>query len=117
MNQTRNLLLFAWLAVATLLWMQWSAERAPKAPATATATAAQDTQAAVGVPSPNGTIPTAPGAALAQPVQPAVAQAMPAVEVRTDVLRLQLAGDGVQVADLLQYPRSEAANRSPPTGS
>jgi YidC/Oxa1 family membrane protein insertase len=113
MNQTRNLLLFAWLAVATLLWMQWSAERAPKAPATATATAAQDTQAVVGVPSPNGTIPTAPGAALAQPVQPAVAQAMPAVEVRTDVLRLQLAGDGVQVADLLQYPRSEAANSEP----
>lgn len=113
MNQTRNLLLFAWLAVATLLWMQWSAERAPKAPATATATAAQDTQAAVGVPSPNGTIPTAPGAALAQPVQPAVAQAMPAVEVRTDVLRLQLAGDGVQVADLLQYPRNEAANSEP----
>ena len=113
MNQTRNLLLFAWLAVATLLWMQWSAERAPKAPATATATAAQDTQAVVGVPSPNGTIPTAPGAALAQPVQPAVAQAMPAVEVRTDVLRLQLAGDGVQVADLLQYPRNEAANSEP----
>ena len=33
MNQTRNLLFFAWLAVATLLWMAWSADHAPKATA------------------------------------------------------------------------------------
>ena len=114
MNQTRNLLFFAWLIVATLLWMQWSADHAPKAPATAKATAAQSVPAAnAAIPSPSGAIPNAPGTALAQPAQPADAQAMPAVEVRTDVLRLQLAGDGVQVADLLQYPRSEAANSEP----
>jgi len=114
MNQIRNLLFFAWLAVATLLWMAWSAEHAPKAPAIANAAATQaDAAIPASIPSPNGAIPAAAGAAPAQSAQAPVAQAMPSVEVRTDVLRLQLAGDGVQVADLLQYPRSEAAGSEP----
>ena len=114
MNQTRNLLIFAWLIVATLLWMQWSAEHAPKAPGTATAPAVQPVTASVptGVPSASGAIPAAAGAAPQQVAQQA-APAMPAVEVRTDVLHLQLSGDGVRVADLLQYPRNEAANSAP----
>ena len=115
MNQTRNLLFFAWLAVATLLWMAWSADHAPKATAAAdaTATAASAAIPAAGIPAPNGTIPTAPGAAPVQSAQAPVAQAMPTIEVSTDVLRLQLAGDGVRVADLLQYPRSEVAGSEP----
>jgi len=114
MNQTRNLLFFAWLIVATLLWMQWSADHAPKAPMAASTTAAQNAApTTTSVPAPNGAIPTVPGAALAQPAQVAVAQAMPTIEASTDVLRLQLAGDGVQIADLLRYPRSEAVNSDP----
>ena len=112
MNQTRNLLIFAWLIVATLLWMQWSAEHLPKTAASANAPSAQPTSATTSAPA--GTIPSAPGSApLARPAQQAVAQASPSIEVRTDVLRLELNGDGVQVADLLQYPKTEAANSAP----
>ena len=39
MNQTRVFLIFAWLAVATLLWMEWGKERdATSAPVTPVAT-------------------------------------------------------------------------------
>ena len=109
MNQTRNLLFFAWLIVATLLWMQWNTEHAPKTPAAANVAPAQ----AATTSAPAGTIPSAPGASLAQPAQPNSAQASPSIEVRTDVLRLELNGGGVQVADLLQYPRSAEANSAP----
>ena len=107
MNQTRSFLFLAWAMVAALLWMQWNAEHAPKAPdANATTTqpmptAPADAQAAA--------IPSAPGAALPPPAQ-AATQAKPAIEASTDVLRLELDGEGVLVADLLRYPRSEAAN-------
>jgi YidC/Oxa1 family membrane protein insertase len=113
MNQTRSFLFLAWAMVAALLWMQWNAEHAPKAPAAnATTTQTMPTTPA-DAQAPTGAIPSAPGAALAQPAQQAVAQASPTVEVRTDVLRLELNGDGVQVADLLKYPSTEAANSVP----
>ena len=32
MNQTRTFLIFAWLVVATLLFMAWEGDKAPKAP-------------------------------------------------------------------------------------
>ena len=39
MNQTRVFLIFAWLMVATLLWFEWSREKAaPAAPAVAAQT-------------------------------------------------------------------------------
>lgn len=41
MNQTRNFLLFALLAVAYLLFMAWENDHAPKPPATPAATASQ----------------------------------------------------------------------------
>jgi YidC/Oxa1 family membrane protein insertase len=110
MNQTRSFLFLAWAMVAALLWMQWNAEHAPKAPAAnATTTQTMPTTPA-DAQAPTGAIPSAPGAALAQPAQQAVAHASPTVEVRTDVLRLELNGEGVLVADLLRYPRSEAAD-------
>jgi YidC/Oxa1 family membrane protein insertase len=113
MNQTRSFLLLAWAIVAALLWMQWNAEHAPKAPAANAATAQSTPTAPAGVQPPAGAIPSAPGAAPAQPAQAAAKQAAPSIEVRTDVLRLELNGEGVQVADLLQYPRSAAANSEP----
>ena len=108
MNQTRSFLLLAWAMVAALLWMQWNAEHAPKAPA-ANATATQPMPTAPAA-AQTGTIPSAPGATLAQPAQQATTQAAPAIEASTDVLRLELNGEGVLVADLLRYPRSEAAD-------
>ena len=94
--------------VAALLWMQWNAEHAPKAPA-ANAPATQSMPSAP-ADARTGTIPSAPGAALAQPAQQATTQAAPTIEASTDVLRLELNGEGVLVADLLRYPRSEAAD-------
>lgn len=38
MNQTRVFLIFAWLMVAVLLWMEWSREKAAPTPAPTTST-------------------------------------------------------------------------------
>ena len=44
MNQTRVFLIFAWLMVATLLWFEWSRDKAaPAQPAVAAQTAAAQT--------------------------------------------------------------------------
>ena len=120
MNQTRVLLIFAWLMVATLLWMEWSKERAaPPAQATPAATLPQ--QGAVpGTPAASGTVPSADSLAVPQPTAPAQVQAAASaastaaqVTVTTDVLRLVLDGGAVLQADLLQYPQARDA-ASPP---
>jgi YidC/Oxa1 family membrane protein insertase len=115
MNQTRSFLLLAWAMVAALLWMQWNAEHAPTSAASASAATAQSVPATPvdGPQAPTGAIPVAPGTPSAQPMQAAAPQAAPSVEVRTDVLRLELNGNGVQVADLLHYPQDERANSAP----
>ena len=114
MNQIRNLLFFAWLAVATLLWMAWSAEHAPKAPATANAAAAQaDATIPASILSPNGAIPAAAGAAPAQSAQAPVAQAMPRSRSAPTCCACSSPATACWVADLLQYPRSEAAGSEP----
>ena len=41
MNQTRAFLLFAWLMLATLLWMEWGRELAPGDPAAVATPAAR----------------------------------------------------------------------------
>ena len=71
MNQTRLFLLFAWLMVASLLWMEWAREKAapPVAP-----TAAVATTGAVPTAAAPGAVPTAPGQA------PAAASAPPTME-------------------------------------
>ena len=65
MNQTRVFLIFAWLMVATLLWLEWNKDKAaPAATAVAaqTATTPGSTVPAAVVPaSPSsGTVPSAP---------------------------------------------------------
>ncbi|MFT3897489.1 MAG: membrane protein insertase YidC [Thermomonas sp.] len=112
MNQTRSFLFLAWAMVAALLWMQWNAEHAPTTPPANAATQALPATTN-GLQPPSGTIPAAADATPAQPAQQATTQAAPAIEVRTDVLRLQLNGDGVQVADLLHYPRDETTKSAP----
>jgi len=104
MNQTRAFLLFAWLMVATLLWMEWGKQRsAPPTPtpaaATASTTAAPGTVPVPGAP--NAGVPTVPGS------QPAPATGQPtAVTVTTDVLKVVLDGGTLRQADLLAYPQT-----------
>jgi len=119
MNQTRTLLIFAWLMVATLLWMEWGKERAAPPPV-ATATSAPSAATTGTVPAVVDTDPAAPAAATI-PAPPAIANApsTPApdgatvVSVDTDVLRVKLDGGAIHSAELLRYPQTTQAG-SPP---
>ncbi|MBJ6979220.1 membrane protein insertase YidC [Luteimonas sp. MC1895] len=124
MNQTRTFLIFAWLMVATLLWMEWGKEQREPLPA------AEATSATV---APGATIPGAPAAVPGTPAVPgAVPDAPPAaalpgvnaqatatpdapglVEVRTDVLDLALRGGAVARADLLGFPETRDEGSAP----
>ncbi len=112
MNQLRTFLIFAWLMVATILWMNWSKEQ--NAPPTPT----QVAQAAAAITPPEGLpVPTVPGALPATVSTAAVPAAngqlaaqigpTPAAEPRftlsNDVLRLSLDGGNVRRAELLKY--------------
>ncbi|WP_312770381.1 membrane protein insertase YidC [Pseudoxanthomonas mexicana] len=117
MNQTRVFLIFAWLMVATLLWFEWSRDKA--APAQPTV-AAQTATAPAGstVPTANDAAPatgTVPAAPVATPgiTQAPRAAAAPRVTVNTDVLRLVLDGGSVLQADLLHYPQSKTPGSGP----
>ena len=116
MNQTRTFLIFAWLMVVALLWVNWNKEQAA-APAAAPAT----TAAATSVPSVSGTtvpslpsVPAAPSAATMSATPDSVAAgAAPTVTVTTDVLRVTLDGGAIHSADLLRYPQSTEAGSAP----
>ncbi|WP_313495435.1 membrane protein insertase YidC [Stenotrophomonas sp.] len=119
MNQTRVFLIFAWLMVAVLLWMEWGREKAAPDPATvATAQAAVpgandvDLHAPVAGDVPQASVPGQPPAAAAPAGMEAAASAQ-RVTVTTDVLKLVLDGRSVLDADLLQFPQTKAAG-SPP---
>jgi YidC/Oxa1 family membrane protein insertase len=108
MNQTRAFLIFAWLMVATLLWMEWGKERNAPPPAAANTEATQSavpsaTQA--GIPA----VPVAPGAVPTAAAAPRDA----AVTVRTDVLDVTLDGGELSRADLLDYPRTNDDGSAP----
>lgn len=115
MNQTRVFLIFAWLMVAVLLWMEWGREKTAP-PVAAATTSAPAAQPAVPGTTPSG-VPGAqvPGAApAAGPAAPAAAaRSAQRVTVTTDVLRLVLDGGRVLDAELLQFPQTKADN-SPP---
>lgn len=124
MNQTRTFLIFAWLMVATLLWMEWSKERsAPPAETTAMPVAATTPGAAVPALGANAAaagaaIPQAPAlptvpATAAMSATPADAAASAAVTMTTDVLRVRLDGGSVTDAELLRFPQTRDAG-SPP---
>ncbi len=108
MNQTRMFLIFAWLMVATLLWMAWDKEQvAPPAPAPSSVATGD-----ASVPSASdGAIPTMaaappPGDEVPTPTATASASKATAVTVRTDVLEVVLDGGEVRQADLLAYASS-----------
>ena len=111
MTQTRTFLLFAWLMVAALLWMEWNKEQAPR-PAAAVPQAT--TQAAV--PTVAGGIPAAsvPGGAAASAASAmAAVAAAPTLTLKNDVLALQLDGRSITGAQLLKYPQTRAAGSLP----
>jgi hypothetical protein len=123
MNQTRVFLIFAWLMVATLLWMEWGKEAAAP-PATAETTQATtstvpDASGAAttsGVPSVPTvpTVPTSPASMSATPAPaPSPGAARPSVTVTTDVLKVVLDGGELRQADLLKYPSTAAAGSTP----
>ena len=110
MTQTRTFLLFAWLMVAALLWMEWNKEKQPQ-PAAAQAT----TQSAVPAAGAAGAIPSAsvPGSAASAPALSATPASAPTVTLKNDVLALQLDGRSISGAQLLHYPQTRIAG-SPP---
>jgi YidC/Oxa1 family membrane protein insertase len=123
MNQTRLFLIFAWLMVATLLWMEWNKEQAAPPPAsTGLSTAAPPVpgtgipdaaeQVRAGVPG----VPTMAAAPVAAPELGAVASESTktdAVTVTTDVLQVLLDGGEVLQADLLRYPSTAEEGSAP----
>ena len=126
MTQTRTFLIFAWLMVATLLWMEWGKEKNAPPPTAPAASANQIANSTNTVPT--STVPAATGATspsipdAGKPVsQPPVASAAapPAngaaqrITLSNDVLRLQLDGGSVRSAELLKYTQTTQPN-SPP---
>ncbi|MFD0739695.1 membrane protein insertase YidC [Lysobacter koreensis] len=115
MNQTRVFLIFAWLMVATLLWMEWGKEQAAPAPTVASAAAVPgSTVPSVAVPATASGVPAVPAAmSAAVPGATVASTATPAVTVTTDVLRATLDGGELRQADLLGYPSTADAGSAP----
>lgn len=120
MNQTRVFLIFAWLMVAMLLWMEWGKERA--APPAAATPAPSAVAIDGGVPTPMSAplAPTAEGVPTATAPAPASAPGItastgqsPRVSVRTDVLDLVLDGGSVLQADLPRFPQTREPGSEP----
>ncbi len=108
MNQTRVFLIFAWLMVATLLWMEWGKERdVARAPRPAVATVPAGMDGAPGaVPQAGQQGPAVPSATPGMPAASAQATGSdPVVTVATDVLRLEMTGGEIRQADLLELPQ------------
>ena len=128
MNQTRTFLLIAWIVVATLLWFDYSKQRA----AAAAPTAQPASTEAAGNVAPNPGIPGIPGvasgqgvgaipsatpsgavAAVAAPMPQSAASSGNRITVSTDVLRLSLDANTVFEADLLRYPQVKGEDNTP----
>jgi YidC/Oxa1 family membrane protein insertase len=116
MNQTRVFLIFAWMAVAVLLWMEWNRDKS--APVATPATTSQSLPSAGSqVPSalPTSAVPQAgvEGAAPAAAVQAAAPVVARSVRIVTDVLDLDVDGGTVSRASLLHYPQTKDAGAPP----
>ena len=121
MNQTRNFLFFALIAVAYLLFIAWGKDYAPP-PVTATDVATAQTSAR----SADGSVPSAMASASSSAtttVAPTIAtdathagQApSQLIKVDTDVLRLKIdtRGGSLVHADLLAYPKNAPTRKDP----
>ena len=103
MNSIRSFLLFAWLMVAAILWMQWNKEQQPAPPAPVAATTAGTPADGLPPPALPDAVPTAGAAAPAMTATPSPVAKAPTVTLSNDVLRLVLDGGHVRRADLLGY--------------
>jgi len=121
MNQTRNFLLFALLAVAYLLFMAWENDHAPKPPVAQAETAGQAVAASA-----DGSVPSA--MAVGSSAAPSSGAATIAADgaltgqapsqlitVDTDVLHLEIdtRGGSLVRADLLAYPQKAPTHKNP----
>ncbi len=122
MNQTRNFLLFALLAVAYFLFMAWEKDYAPQPPVSATSTTTTQARAS----STDGSVPsalpatsssTAPSGSATIATDTANAGQAPSqlITVDTDVLHLQIdtRGGSLVRADLLAYAQKAPTNKNP----
>jgi len=117
MNQTRNFLMFALLAVAYFLFIAWEKDYAPPPP--------QATHASVANASSDGSVPGATPLAVAAGTAPTIAsdanQASPSpspsqlITISTDVLKLTVdtRGGSLVHADLLAYPKAAPTHKNP----
>ena len=116
MNQTRVFLIFAWLMVATLLWMEWGKEKAaPPAPANTVATAPTSTVPSAGSAAVTAGVPAVPNApaSMSATTAPGTGPATASITVITDVLKVVLDGGELRQADLLRYPSTADAGSAP----
>lgn len=113
MNQPRVFLLFAWIAVAALLWMQWDRDKtaanaalSPSVAANGTVGGLNDRQVPQAQSSDHGVVSQADQ-------QSALAASL--ITVETDVFRLILDGQTISLVSLIKYPESLQAHASPVT--
>ena len=111
MTQTRTFLLFAWLMVAALLWMEWNKEQLPGPAPQVVAAGASQAPRVSGVPT--APVTGMPPAQQAAGITTPVAASRPSVRLRSDVLALELDGRSITRAQLLKYPQ-ERKDGSPP---
>ena len=112
MNQTRNFLLFALLAVAYFLFMAWEKDyMTPPPPAPAASSSAANAASTPGVPNAQGAGTPAISNANAAPSEAAA----PLVTVTTDVLQLTIdtRGGSLVQARLLAYPVAPRTRKDP----
>ena len=109
MNQTRSLLIVAWLTVAALLWMAWDKEHV--APATAATQSTTPASPSTPANAPSSSVPAVPRALPATAPTAVnsreVAASTPLLSVTTDVLRVTLHGGALHSADVLRYPQTD----------
>ena len=110
MNQTRVFLIFAWLMVAVLLWMQWGKDASADAQPVATQTAPDTTASVPG--SASGGVPQA-NAVPVEGTPVSTAAVANNLHVVTDVLDLQFNGSQISRALLLQYPQTKEDGAAP----
>ncbi len=119
MNQTRNFLMFALLAVAYFLFMAWEKDYAPPPPPTTQVSAASASSDG-SVP---GAIPLASAPGLPVGAAPTIAtaashgaqQPSQLITISTDVLKLSVdtRGGSLVHADLLAYPKAAITKKNP----
>lgn len=125
MNQTRNFLLFAMLAVAYLLFTAWQKDYAPPPPVAASSTstpAATSTDGSVpsGIPAASASVASAGAATIAPEATHADHGPSQLITVDTDVLHILVdtRGGSLVRADLLAYPNKAPTRKDanpPPT--